>query len=93
MYLTKIDSIDDTYNISYINADDTTIMCGSATINSSLCIGGICNHMFDIQSSSSCPNDANITVTAEDSSFIENPGKIRIGTLQSSFLIYVLSWC
>ena len=77
----KIDITITSYNISFTNLVSDEI-CDSVTIPASSCADGACNHVF-ILSSSSCPNDTDISiiVSASDSDSHESSRPSKIGLL------------
>ena len=58
----EVDGSASNYTIIYSDSTFGSI-CGSAMIPSSVCVGGICSHMFNVFTSSSCPSSTGITVT------------------------------
>ena len=57
-----MDMSDNVYNIRYVDSDSGD-MCGTADIDASSCVDGVCSHMFDT-SSSPCSRNKSIKVIA-----------------------------
>ena len=58
----EIDGSIQNYTVTYYDSTFGS-SCGSAIIQASSCVGGICTHNFDILRSSSCPPSTAITVS------------------------------
>ena len=56
-----IDGSATSYTISYLDSISGDL-CSSATIPASLCVEGMCNHTFEV-STSSCPPCVDINIT------------------------------